>query len=311
MKFGTEIRIDATLQDVTGNRTIALKAQAAGESDLPDAIQRLAGSVRENLSLSPSVIKELAASAFKPSSHSVQALRYYTEGLELGRRGTHLDAVKKFRAATDEDPQFALAYSKLAESYSALGHSNDAETYSGKAVGLSEGLPSQEKYLILANRARILHDDAKAIEYYETLHKTMPGDDDVLYSLATLYENAGRVRQGSSGIRPAPVTRPEVHRRAARRRPGRDSKWQSRRCPGLSHARPNPGGAARQRRGTGEHSARAWESTIESSTNPQTLFAIIWSPWRSNVGWAGRSASPTASIPSRKSRTRQETPTRR
>ena len=83
VKFGTEIRIDATLQDVTGERTIALKAQAAGESDLPAAIQRLAGSVRENLSLPPSVIKELAASAFKPSSNSVQALRYYTEGLEL------------------------------------------------------------------------------------------------------------------------------------------------------------------------------------------------------------------------------------
>ncbi len=200
VKFGTEIRIDATLQDVTGNRTISLKAEAAGESDLPDAIQRLAGSVRENLSLSPSVIKELAASAFKPSSHSVQALRYYTEGLELARRGTHLDAVKKFRAATDEDPQFALAYSKLAESYSALGHSNDAETYSGKAVGLSEGLPSQEKYLILANRARIRHDDAKAIEYYETLHKAMPGDDDVLYSLATLYENAGAYDKARAGF---------------------------------------------------------------------------------------------------------------
>ena len=108
--------------------------------------------------------------------------------------------MKKFRAATDEDPQFALAYSKLAESYSALGHSNDAETYSGKAVGLSDGLPSQEKYLILANRARILHDDAKAIEYYENLQKAMPGNDDVLYSLATLYENAGAYDKARAGF---------------------------------------------------------------------------------------------------------------
>ena len=121
----------------------------------------------------------------------MQALRYYTEGLELSRRGMHLDAVKKFQAAIDEDAQFALAYSKLAESYAALGHINEAETYSSKAVGLSEGLPPQERYQILANRSRIQHDDGKAIGYCENLNKMMPGSDEVLYALASLYEATG------------------------------------------------------------------------------------------------------------------------
>ena len=42
VKFGSEIRIDATLQDLTSERTVALKAQATNEADLPAAIQRLA-----------------------------------------------------------------------------------------------------------------------------------------------------------------------------------------------------------------------------------------------------------------------------
>ncbi len=200
VKFGSEIRIDATLQDLTSERTVALKAQATNEADLPAAIQRLATSVRENLSLPPNVVKELAASAFKPSSSSVQALRHYTEGLELSRRGMHLDAVKKFQAAVDEDAQFALAYSKLAESYAALGHINEAETYSSKAVGLSEGLPPQERYQILANRSRIQHDNGKAIGYYENLNKMMPGSDEVLYALASLYEATGAYGKARAGF---------------------------------------------------------------------------------------------------------------
>ena len=41
VKFGNEIRIDATLQDVKHQRTIPLKTQAANESDLPTSIDRL------------------------------------------------------------------------------------------------------------------------------------------------------------------------------------------------------------------------------------------------------------------------------
>jgi eukaryotic-like serine/threonine-protein kinase len=200
VKFGSEIRIDATLQDLTTERTIALKERATHESDLPAAIHRLATSVRQNLSLPASVVKELADSAFKASSSSVQALRYYTEGLELSRRGSHLEAVKKFQAAVDEDSQFALSYSKLAESYAELGYINDAEMHSGKAVGLSEGLPLQERYQILANRARIQHDDAKAIEYYESLKKMMTGNDEVLYALATLYGSRGAYDKARAGF---------------------------------------------------------------------------------------------------------------
>ena len=189
------------MQDLTTERTVALKAQAANESDLPAAIQRLATSVRENLSLPPNVVKELAASAFKPSSSSVQALRYYTEGLELSRRGSHLEAVKKFQAAVDEDAQFALAYSKLAESYAALGHINEAETYSSKAVGLSDGASRRRRNTRFSRIAsRIQHDDAKAIEYYESLDKMMPGNDEVLYALATLYEDTGAYDKARAGF---------------------------------------------------------------------------------------------------------------
>src|SRR5206468_3300495 len=104
-----QIRIDATFQDLKRQRNFVLKAQAASEKELPTALQQLAESVQKSLALPPETIKELQAKSLKPSSQSVQALRYYSEGLRLARQGKNLDAVKQFEASTKEDPNFALA----------------------------------------------------------------------------------------------------------------------------------------------------------------------------------------------------------
>jgi eukaryotic-like serine/threonine-protein kinase len=191
IKFGNEIRIDATLQDVRHQRAIPLKGVAATEQDLLGTIERLAGSVRENLALSDTAVKELAASSFKPSTMSVNALRYYNEGLDLARQYKHLEALKKFGASTQEDPRFALAYSELAQSYAGLGQMPEAEKASRTAVALSDALPESEKYLIAGNHARILNDNEKALEIFENLAKRLHNHDQLLFALAATYETAG------------------------------------------------------------------------------------------------------------------------
>src|SRR5439155_5669246 len=107
----------------------------------------------------------------KPSSQSVQALRYYSEGLQLARQGKKLEATKQFEAATKEDPSFALAYSKLGATYAALGYGDKAQEASRKAVDLSDKVSLQEKYLVLAENASTTKNNAKAIESYENLTK--------------------------------------------------------------------------------------------------------------------------------------------
>jgi eukaryotic-like serine/threonine-protein kinase len=99
--------------------------------------------------------------------------------------------VKMLGNAIQADPQFALAYSRLAETDSTLGYDADAERYSRKAVELSQQLPAAEKYLIEANHARILKDNAKAIAAYENLAKIMPDNSDVEFALGELYQGTG------------------------------------------------------------------------------------------------------------------------
>jgi tetratricopeptide (TPR) repeat protein len=190
-KLGEQIRIDATLRDLKRDRTAALKAEAPNQEALPAAVDRLAQAMRENLALSSSVMKELQAQAFKPSSKSLPALRDYNEGLQLLRQGKNLEAQKRFEGATKEDPEFALAYAKLGQTYANLGYDNEAEQASRKAVDLSENLPPQEKYRIVASHAQVTKDYAKAIESYENMAKVLPEDAEIQFNLARLYEEAG------------------------------------------------------------------------------------------------------------------------
>jgi serine/threonine protein kinase len=144
-RFGDQIRIDVTLQDIKNDRTFPLKVDAPSEQGIPGAIDRLAESIRQKLALPENVLKELKASSFQPSSKSMAALRDYNQGVGLQRDGQNLEAQKEFEAATKEDPSFALAFSRLAQTYSSLGYDSEAERSAKKAVDLSQDLPEAEK----------------------------------------------------------------------------------------------------------------------------------------------------------------------
>jgi serine/threonine protein kinase/tetratricopeptide (TPR) repeat protein len=194
-RFGDQIRIDAKLRDLKRERTAALKEEAPNEKGVPEAVDRLAEAIRQNLSLSPAMVRELQTQSFKPSSKSLPALRYYNEGVQLLREGRGLDAQKRLQTSVQQDPEFALAYSRLAQADANLGYDNKAEQASRKAVDLSEGLPPQERYRIVASHAGIMKDYPKAIEAYENLAKASPGDSDVQFALGSLYEETGALQK--------------------------------------------------------------------------------------------------------------------
>lgn len=190
-KFGDQIRVDATLLDIQHDRNVSFKVE--GPADKDAFVDQLAQEIRDNLSLRRSVIDELKAQAFKPSSTSPEAIRFYSQGAALLRAGKNIEALSDFQRATQADPQFALASAKLAETYANLGHDPEAEQASRKAVSLSENLPAREKYVIAANDARIQHDYPKAIGLYENIAASAPGDVETQFELGRLYEDSGEV----------------------------------------------------------------------------------------------------------------------
>ena len=189
--LGDAVRLVVTLSDLKRGHDTSLTEDAANQGDILPAVDRLAAQIRKNLSISKSAVKELQLQAFKPSTQSIAALQSYESGLNLARDGKYSDAVTQFQAATKDDPQFALAFSKLAQAYSQLGQDDDAGEASLKAVNLSANLPASEKYLIEASHDQIANDYPKAIDAYQNLVKASPNNADYLFDLGTAYEANG------------------------------------------------------------------------------------------------------------------------
>jgi len=195
-KFGEQIHIDAAVQDLKHDRPpVPVSIEAASVKDVPAAIDRLADSVRKSLAITPDVAKQLQAQSFRPNSQSVQALRVYNEGLNLARRGNNTEALAHFQSAVKEDPDFALAFLKMAQTYAVLGYDPEAEQAARKAEDLSANLPARERYLIIANHARLANDNQKAIDYYQQLAKVSPEDTEIQLALGGIYDSMGSYEQ--------------------------------------------------------------------------------------------------------------------
>jgi eukaryotic-like serine/threonine-protein kinase len=200
VKAGDQFRINAIVHDLKNTRDIPVDVGLANVKDLAGAIDQMAKSVREKLAATPDILKELQANSGHVLTNSVTALQAYEEGLQLARAGDNTKAALKFERATEEDPDFAMAFSRLAETYSNLHLDDKAAQASYRAVQLSQNLPPQDKYRIEANHARVVNDNAKAIAAYENLTKLNPGDSDAQFALAILFEKASNLDEAKKRL---------------------------------------------------------------------------------------------------------------
>jgi serine/threonine protein kinase/Tfp pilus assembly protein PilF len=192
-KFGNEIRIEATLQDLEQRQSTPLRATAVNEAAVLGAVAELASAIQQTLAKgSEEVLAQLRSTAWRPTTQSFEALGLYNEGLQLSRQGNHQTAQQRFEEAIARDGNFALAFSGLAQAYSNLGYDAQAAQYSRRALGMSESLPAgQERYLIAAAHYRITNEADKAIETYGQLLEIAPNNAQVHFELASLYEQTG------------------------------------------------------------------------------------------------------------------------
>jgi tetratricopeptide (TPR) repeat protein len=190
IKAGSAIRINSTVVDLAHDTRTVVTTDIPSENDLLPSVDKLAAQLRQKLTADPKLLKDLQAHADRPQTTSVDALRAYEEGLSLERAGKDIQAQQDFQTATTADPNFALAWSKLADTYSNLGHDDLAQNASGRAMDLSATLPAQQRYRIEADSARIHNNPQKAIDAYQQLLASNPSDTDVQFELAKLYEQA-------------------------------------------------------------------------------------------------------------------------
>lgn len=188
---GGQIRLDLRIQDTTAGETIASLTETGTEAGLLDLVARVGARLREKAGAGGiSTTEEDALRAAMPSNP--EATRLYSEGLEKLRLFDALAARGRLEKAIAADPDYSLAHSALAATWSALGYDVKAKQEARKAVDLSANLPREDRLWVEGRFRETTREWEKAIEIYRRLWDFFPDDLDYGLRLASAQTSAGR-----------------------------------------------------------------------------------------------------------------------
>ena len=157
-KAGEMIRINARLQEAgTGRIVSSERVEGVGEAGIFGLVDELTRRIRSQMALlvtGPSALlarpgdedRSLDRGVTEVTTSSVEAYRYYAEGINLHERNLQTQAVPMFEKAIDIDPNFAMALAKLAVVSNNLGLSG--REYARRALDNSDRLTTRERYYI-------------------------------------------------------------------------------------------------------------------------------------------------------------------
>jgi len=197
--------INAHTGDVIAREQVEAESKEEVLSILGKATTKLRGELGESLRS----IEKFDAPIEQATTSSLEALKAYSLGVELNRRGKYLEMIPFFKRAVELDPNFAIAYARLSLGYYNSGQRGLAAEAAQKAFELRERASEREKFYITSR----YYSDAtgeveKAIEVYELWIKTYPRGDLPNTNLSRRYSEIGRfdntIEQASEAIRRNP-----------------------------------------------------------------------------------------------------------
>ena len=193
-KAGEQFRINAILQEATTMESIGSdRIEGKGEESFLSMVDELTKKVKTHFKLSSEEIAaDIDEEIEKITTSSPEALKYYIEGRKCHGTLDYMRSIELMEKAVAVDPDFAMAYRSLAQSYGNMGFWPQQKKFMQKALELSGRLPARERYLIegdFKSFSEKTYD--KAIEAYEKLLELYPDDGTGNHNLATMYSGIG------------------------------------------------------------------------------------------------------------------------
>ncbi len=185
------ITLDAT-NAANGDTLAETQAQADRKEDVLQALGKATAALRERLGESLSSVQKYDMPLSQATTSSLEALKAFSLGDARHFAGDEFEALPLYRRAVDLDPQFALAYARLAAVYSNLGQSDLVEQFGRKAYDLRNHASERERFYIVGH---YFTDDGqidKGIETYELYKQSYPRDSIPYNNLAVTYFELGQ-----------------------------------------------------------------------------------------------------------------------
>jgi tetratricopeptide (TPR) repeat protein/predicted Ser/Thr protein kinase len=206
IRTGNKVLLAGSIASLGREYVVGLEAVACNNGDVlakeqaetsnKEAVLKVLGTVASSLRTK---LGESLASVQKfevpvaATTTSLEALKACSIGITTARTKGDAEAIPFFRRAIELDPNFALAYAGLGNSYGNLGEASLSAEYVKKAYDLRERVSEAEKYRISGfYYLEVTGELEKAIRTYEAWAQSYPQDFSPIGNLAACYARLGQ-----------------------------------------------------------------------------------------------------------------------
>ncbi|TVP54888.1 MAG: hypothetical protein EA351_12265 [Gemmatimonadales bacterium] len=191
---GTGFIFSATLRSSEDGAALAsFRRTARNEEGVIEAIDRLSQDIRERAGESLRSIRR-AGALHQVTTSSLEALRLYSEAERVAAAGREGEALVLMEEAVDLDPEFAMAWRKIAVLHDNLGIDPQRARFATvEAHRLGDRLTALERGMAEAFHATLILDDVAAtVRAYERVLRIDPDHPAALNNLGLGYIELGR-----------------------------------------------------------------------------------------------------------------------
>src|ERR1051325_5289633 len=189
------------------------QSEAENKEQVLKALGKAASQLRERLGEALASIKKFDAPIEQATTSSLEALKAFTQGTERRSQGKQDESIPFYKRAIELDPNFGMAYARLAVTYNNMFQTELAQQYSQKAYDLRDRVSERERYYISEKYASYVTGDRdESIKVQQAWIQSYPNDYiphnnlAVNYSLGGQYEEALKESREAVELSPNNVT---------------------------------------------------------------------------------------------------------
>ena len=160
-KAGDMFATDVKVLDVERKKLLK-SASSKGktvDSILERQIDELSREISFGMGISRDRIEAIEVNTVDVTTSSLQAYKYYLEGIELADKFYVEEAVQLLNKAIELDPKFAMAYFRLSWAYSQVGNTKAVNEGLKNAMANAEKIAEKERLLIESRYAQLIEGD--------------------------------------------------------------------------------------------------------------------------------------------------------
>ena len=195
LKVGSQLRLDLRVQETaTGKLLFADKVEGNDAQAVFGMVDQATAGILNRLAPGEAAAQPNVAASL---TSNLEALRAYEEGLSYSDRYFMEEAAGAFRRATELDPQFAIAYYRLAGALSGIDFPASREAMA-RAAQLADRLPLPRLQKLIIQSGRLLSDGhmQEAEQVAETAVREFPREIGPRLQLAFVRTSTWRETEG-------------------------------------------------------------------------------------------------------------------